>query len=111
MGMGHSLLHTETNSDTIRVKTCNGKGDYMSITTTKRRRGLFSSLKNALCPTRVYIARKIVLPFVPHAIARIENNATASCSLVATGSRTLSRYRVVTAREVAERRTKVLQHA
>ena len=79
--------------------------------TTERRRGLFSSLKNALSPTSVYVARKVVLPFVPHAITRIENHATASCSLVATGSRTLSKYRVVTAYEVAERRAKVLQHA
>lgn len=76
-----------------------------------RKRGLFGPLKNALGPTEVYVARKIVMPFVPHAIVRPENHATAACSLVATGSRMLSGCRVVTAREVAERRARVLLHA
>jgi hypothetical protein len=85
--------------------------NFMAQETVGRKRGLFSPLKNALSPTEVYVARKIVLPFVPHAVVRPENRATAACSLVATGSRMLSAYRVVTAREVAERRARVLQHA
>ena len=104
-------LRVKANFDTIRTKKSKKESDYMSNAAIRRKRGLFSPLKNALCPTEVYVARKIVLPFVPHAVVRPENHATAACSLVATGSRMLSGYRVVTAREVAERRARVLQHA
>lgn len=76
-----------------------------------RRRGFMARFVNALRPTKVYVARTIIPPFVPHGIAREENKATVSNALVGSGSFTLSRCRMVTAEEVAMRRARVLAHA
>ena len=76
-----------------------------------RRRGFMARFVNALRPTKVYVARTIIPPFVPHGITREENKATVSNALVGSGSFTLSRCRMVTAEEVAMRRARVLAHA
>ena len=75
------------------------------------KRGFFTRFLNAITPTRVYVARKIVPPYVPSGIVRESGVPTASNAIVGSGSFSLSHCRMVTADEVAMRRARVLGYA
>ncbi len=74
-------------------------------------RGFLMRLWNAITPTRVYVARRIVPPYVPSGVERETSGcSTVSNAIVGSGSFSLSHCRMVTADEVAMRRARVLGH-
>ena len=74
-------------------------------------RGFLTRFWNAITPTHVYVARKIVPPYVPSAVEREGcGGPTVSNAIVGSGSFSLSHCRMVTADEVAMRRARVLGH-
>lgn len=79
-------------------------------------RGFLTRFWNAITPTHVYVARKIVPPYVPSAYvpSAVEREGcggpTVSNAIVGSGSFSLSHCRMVTADEVAMRRARVLGH-
>lgn len=82
-----------------------------NMETTGAKRGFAKRFINALRPSRVYIARKIILPFMPGRIESEDKAPTASNALVGSGSFTLSHCRVVTSEEIAAKRARLLANA
>ena len=74
-------------------------------------RGFLTRFWNAITPTHVYVARKIVPPYVPSAVEREGcGGPTVSNAIVGSGSFSLSHCRMVTADEVSIRRARVLEN-
>ena len=74
-------------------------------------RGFLTRLWNAITPTHVYVARRIVPPYVPSAVEREGcGGPTVSNAIVGSGSFSLSHCRMVNSDEVAMRRARVLGH-
>ena len=59
--------------------------DMKSIKTATSKRGFFTRLLNAITPTRVYVARKIVPPYVPSGMVCERGATTASNAIVGSG--------------------------